>query len=92
MKQFKSVVVTIASATNTKGIRYIAKSELGNNTVVNNNYRLNDLSNRWAAVNAHLEIVNSEDYNVYNGIRWVVEADAALPNSDDRVFIISTNN
>lgn len=89
MKHFKSVVVTIANATNTKGLRYIAKSDLANNYVSNNVYSLNQAGNCHYAVQCHLDIVNAEKHNVDNGFFWEVLAGSCLPNSNDMVFIIT---
>lgn len=82
----KVIQVTFASATATKGKRYIAKSESAHVTT-DYNPHLTDSANQRFAANACIREMNLDADTMLAGIKWEIVASGTMPDGKSIVYI-----
>jgi hypothetical protein len=82
----KVIQVTFASATATKGKRYIAKSESAHVTT-DYNPHLTDSANQRFAANACIREMNLDADTMLAGIKWEIVASGTMPDGKSVVYI-----
>ena len=82
----KVIQVTFASATATKGKRYIAKSDAVHVTT-DYNPHLTDSANARFAANACIREMNLDTDTMLAGIKWDIVASGTMPDGKSIIFI-----
>lgn len=82
----KVIQVTFASATATKGKRYIAKSDTAHVTT-DYNPHLTDSANARFAANACIREMNLDTDTMLAGIKWDIVASGTMPDGKSIIFI-----
>lgn len=82
----KVIQVTFASATATKGKRYIAKSDCAHVTT-DYNAHLTDSANARFAANACIREMNLDADTMLAGIKWEIVASGTMPDGKSVVYI-----